>query len=114
RDVAVAARVLGITEPRVLHAVPADERDASVDDAYLSVVALVLMTDLLQPAVVEAAHAAAGRGEPLLGRLAHSLAAERIDEEAHLDAGPRALDHDVAEPSRRLAVLPDVRLEMNR
>src|SRR5690606_2538558 len=30
------------------------------------------------------------------------------------DAGPSALGHDFAEPSRRLAVLPDVRLEMNR
>src|SRR5690606_27491802 len=114
RDVPVAARVLRLTQPRVLHAVSADERDPAVDDAYLSMVALVLMTDLLQPAGVEASHAAAGRREPLLGRVAHALAAERVDEEAHLDACPRALGHDVAEPSRRLAVLPDVRLEMDR
>src|SRR5690606_11498359 len=112
-DVAVLIGVLGIAEPGVLHAVPADEGDADVDDAKLPVIALVLVADLLQPAVMETAYSAARRLEPLLGSIAHPLAAVRVDQKTHGHACPCALGEDLTEPRRGLAVLPDIRLEVN-
>src|SRR5690606_35768845 len=46
--------------------------------------------------------------------LAHALAAERIDQQTHFDAGLRPLAHDRAEARGCLAVLPDIRLEVDR
>src|SRR5690606_3582806 len=83
RHISIVIHVLRVPEPRVLHAVPADERDAAVDDAELAMVSLVLMTDLLEAAVVEAADPAAGGLEPGLRLVAHALAAECVDQQAH-------------------------------
>ena len=60
-EVGIVLAIFGVAEPRIDHAMAADEGFAAVDDNKLAVVTLVHHADVVDAFLVEENHLAAGR-----------------------------------------------------
>jgi hypothetical protein len=94
--------------------VTANQGRTPVQHDYLAVIALVEHANVAKSCRVVGVEFAAGLLEPAHGDLAHLPAAGGIDQHAHRDPGAAPLRQRVDEPLPEHAVLPQVRLEMNR
>jgi len=108
--------ILGVTRPLLADADAAREADSPVDDQRPPVQAVVDLVERVPVRRAKELHPRARRSPALDERVIDlHRAAERVEQDADLDPGDRALEQRLAEPGDRRAARPvDVAREVDR